>query len=266
MNSGLVATDADFGFAFGNLFNMNNNLTTERAIRNVFMTSSYITIGDKEKPLEFNKKQPQRSCFKTKQFMTNPPKQGVGGAKVPEVYLDRTHNWVDKGSNFTDKIWYKDLQKEKKKGFLTGDFKRRDEFSLNFTTEQYRERLKDEARYQKLGKYKELRSLMEGELATGQAVAEQKPAKLLFDLVYDSDDPQQQERVKHTKSDTKNPTRLSYNRNYGPSKTSSNDIGYGIHEAHHGKPEFARIPLVKSTFYRPSTIPITNCIYTQRPN
>lgn len=248
---------------------MNNNMTTERAIRDVFSTSSYITMGEKEKPLEFGKKHPLRSCYAEKQFMTNPPKQGVAGAKVPEVYLDRKHKWVEDGAVFNDKIWYKDLQKDKKKGFLTGDFKRRDEFSLNFTTEQYRERLKNEYRHQnsQVNKYKELRELMEGELNSTMEKREEKPAKLLFDLVYDGDEayPTAVKNSMISGRDTKNPTQLSWGRKYGAQKTSSNDIGYGIHEAHHGKPEYARIPLVKSTFYRPSTIPITNCIYTQRP-
>ena len=33
-----------------------------------------------------------------------------------------------------------------------------------------------------------------------------------------------------------------------------------------GKPEFARIPIIQSTFYRPCAIPITNTLYTQRPS
>jgi len=256
---------------------MNNNMTTERAVRDVFSTTSYITIGEKEKPLDYGYKAPKRSCYNSKQFMTNPPKMGTGGAKVPEVYLERTHKWVQDGVNYVDKIWYKDHQKEKKKGFLTGDFKRRDEFSLNYTTEQYRERLQNEYRHQSstTAKYKELREMMESELVkpetapagTGLAAVKSLKQPLLFDLVYDGNDayPTAVKNSMISGRDTKNPTQLSWGRNYGSLKPSSCDVGYGIHEAHHGKPEFARIPLVKSTFYRPSTIPITNTLYTQRP-
>jgi len=241
---------------------MNNNMTSERAIRDVFSTTSYVTIGEKEKPLDYGHKAPLRSCYASKQFMTNPPKQGAGGAKVPEVYLERTHKWVGEGVNYTDKIWYKDLQKEKKKGFLSGDFKRRDEFSLNFTTEQYRERLKNEYSHQhsSTAKYKELREMLEDEVApkpdTAPASTSKKP--LLFDLVYDGNDayPTAVKNSMISGRDTKNPTQLSWGRHYGQLKTSSNDIGYGINDALHGKPQFARIPLVKTTFYRPSTIPI----------
>ena len=38
-----------------------------------------------------------------------------------------------------------ETQKEKKKGFLSGDFKRKDEFSMTFRMEQYREQLKQES-------------------------------------------------------------------------------------------------------------------------
>eukprot|EP00218_Dolichomastix_sp_CCMP3274_P010461 CAMPEP_0170143574 /NCGR_PEP_ID=MMETSP0033_2-20121228/11727_1 /TAXON_ID=195969 /ORGANISM="Dolichomastix tenuilepis, Strain CCMP3274" /LENGTH=245 /DNA_ID=CAMNT_0010380031 /DNA_START=44 /DNA_END=781 /DNA_ORIENTATION=+ len=244
-------------------------MTSERAIRDVFSTTSYVTIGEKEKPLDYGKKEGLRSCYTSKQFMTNPPKQGNLGAKVPEVYLEREHKWVMSNVQYTDKIWYKDLQKEKKKGFLSGDFKRRDEYSLNFTTEQYRERLKNEYHHQSstTAKYKELREFLEDEVKpeTAPAGATKKP--LLFDLVYDGNEanPTAVKNSMISGRDTKNPTQLSWNRSYGQLKPSSQDVGYGIHSAHHGKPQFARIPLVKSTFYRPSSIPIINTLYTQRP-
>lgn len=45
------------------------------------------------------------------------------------------------GDKFTDRIRYKELQPEKKKGFLTSDFSKRDEFSNTVRTLQYRELL-----------------------------------------------------------------------------------------------------------------------------
>ena len=45
------------------------------------------------------------------------------------------------GDKFTDRIRYKELQTEKKKGFLTSDFSKRDEFSNTVRTLQYRELL-----------------------------------------------------------------------------------------------------------------------------
>jgi len=254
---------------------MNNNMTTERALLDVFAPASYITIGEKEKPLSYPYKAPVRSCYASKQFLTNPPKQGVMGAKVPEVYLDNTHKWVSEGVPYVDKLMYKDTQKEKKKGFLTGGFKRRDEFSLNFTTEQYRERLTQEGKHtanSTAAAFKEMQAAMEAELAaSGSGASAAKSIKKkpnLYDLVYDGDEayPTAVKNSMVSGRDTKNPTQLGWERNLGQAKLSSQEYGYGIEAAEHGKPEFARIPLVKSTFYRPSTIPITNTLYTQRPS
>ena len=48
---------------------------------------------------------------------------------------------IFQGDKFTDRIRYKELQPEKKKGFLTSDFSKRDEFSNTVRTAQYRELL-----------------------------------------------------------------------------------------------------------------------------
>lgn len=44
---------------------------------------------------------------------------------------------------------YSAVQKEKKKGFMTGDFRRRDEFTNIIRTEQYREQLSMEDKHRK---------------------------------------------------------------------------------------------------------------------
>ena len=43
-----------------------------------------------------------------------------------------------KGALYRDRLKYQDTQPVKKKGFLTSDFSKRDEFSMTFRTEQYR--------------------------------------------------------------------------------------------------------------------------------
>ena len=42
------------------------------------------------------------------------------------------------GAQYRDRLKYQDTQPVKKKGFLTSDFSKRDEFSMTFRTEQYR--------------------------------------------------------------------------------------------------------------------------------
>ena len=46
------------------------------------------------------------------------------------------------GDPYVDRIRYKELQPEKKKGFYTSDFNKRDEFTNTIRTEQWREQLK----------------------------------------------------------------------------------------------------------------------------
>ena len=46
------------------------------------------------------------------------------------------------GDKYTDRWKYSESQAEKKKGFLTSDFSKRDEFSNTCRTGQYREQLK----------------------------------------------------------------------------------------------------------------------------
>lgn len=49
---------------------------------------------------------------------------------------------VFQGDKYTDRWKYSETQTEKKKGFLTSDFSKRDEFSNTIRTGQYREQLK----------------------------------------------------------------------------------------------------------------------------
>jgi hypothetical protein len=46
--------------------------------------------------------------------------------------------WVFNGCKFNDRLMYATQQSKPAKGFMTSDYHRRDEFSLDFRTEQYR--------------------------------------------------------------------------------------------------------------------------------
>ena len=58
-----------------------------------------------------------------------PPKEGLLGSKHPDVYLDKQHAWLSEGVPYVDRLKYAEVQSEKKAGFGTSDFSRRDEFS-----------------------------------------------------------------------------------------------------------------------------------------
>ena len=49
---------------------------------------------------------------------------------------------LPQGAKYIDRLKYQETQPTHKKGFLTSDFSRRDEFSMTFRTEQYRTLLK----------------------------------------------------------------------------------------------------------------------------
>mmetsp|Transcript_18215 Transcript_18215/g.21862 ORF Transcript_18215/g.21862 Transcript_18215/m.21862 type:complete len:240 (-) Transcript_18215:92-811(-) len=234
---------------------MNNNSTTERSLKDVFSTTSYITIGEKDKSLNYvtpcvhnhwylpGVKEANRSAFGGKAFSTNPVKLGT----LPEVYLEKKYNWVSDGDKFSDAIGYSKLQPEKKKGFNSGDFRRKDEFTRNIRSEQHREALKSELASTK--KDSERRAALPENADLPDIVMrtrEQKSRPHLYDLLdrNDSGFPMKCPR------DTKNPTITSNERNYGTWKTTSQLFGYGVEGQAHEKPEYARIPIVKKTFYR----------------
>lgn len=117
---------------------------------------------------------------------------------------------------------------------------------------QYREQLKQEMSHNK--KALEIRG--GANAAKGDVLAEEEePAEktFLYDLVFEKDDTFSTRQPR----DTKNPTFLSKERDFGTYKTMSQLVGYGIEETEHSKPEFARTPIVQSTFYRRTNIPLS---------
>ena len=141
---------------------------------------------------------------------------------------------------YVDKQRYAESQppENKKKGFLTSDFSRRDEFSKDFATNQYRERLKMEAKYtnKAIGSSKELKATLQAELGLDgddEQAAPASPAspggrkKLLYDLVFDNGSAPAVKHSMRAGRDTNNPTQLSWKRDFGTLRLSSQDVGYG---------------------------------------
>ncbi len=176
--------------------------------------------------------------------MTQPSKNG----KTTEVYFDKKHHWVSDGDEYVDRLKYRETQKEKRKGFLSGDFKRRDEYSMVFRTEQYREQLKGEDKLAKetLDEMEE----SDGEYE-GAATSEAPPKAYLYDLVYEKEDNNTTGASKIAR-DTKNKTHLSYERHFGSYRTTSMLTHAPPEEFN--KPTYARKPVVRDTFYRKTNI------------
>ena len=294
--------------------------TSEKALLGVFSSAGYIDVGNKvrperarasresrgnhpnaythparippltwfappsatqAKPLPYPVKHHVRSSFTGRQMITNPPKEGLLGSKHPDVYLDKQHAWLSEGVPYVDRLKYAEVQSEKKAGFGTSDFSRRDEFSMDFRTEQYREALKSENRHASEATKKAYLEMCAAMEAAGHALDadgagagakarrdDRRHRPTLFDAVFDDGDVATAvPNSMISGRPSKNPTQTSWERDYGRTKTSAMECGYGVKDAPHGKPQFARMPVLDATVYRPCAIPITasTTIFTKRP-
>ena len=180
-----------------------------------------------------------------KQIMTFPAREG----RTNDVYFEQCHHWIDDGAQYRDKLQYRHHQPEKKKGFLTGDFKRRDEFSSDFRTRQYREQLQGEAKHAR----KMVQMLNAQVKDQGEDIPQDAPKakSYLFDAVFEDYDTKSSGCSKVAR-DTCNPTLLGFNRDFGTMQTTS--------RMQHqppvvfDKPQYARKPVVRDTFYRKTNV------------
>jgi len=120
---------------------MNNGLLSERAILGVFSTPSYNTIGD-----AYGKKAYTDPRHGGKQFGMERPHTGLMGATPTNALFDREFKSLYKGDKYEDRTMYFKTQPrdQRKKGFLSSDAFKSDEFTQHFPTEQWRERIKNE--------------------------------------------------------------------------------------------------------------------------
>ncbi|KAK9824217.1 hypothetical protein WJX72_008614 [[Myrmecia] bisecta] len=236
---------------------MNNNKNDETALlagcKGVFSKTSYIGIGNKDKPEPFVHKLPERDGFKGKQMVTVTTKTG----RTPDTFFEKKHLYVSEGAPYLDRLKYQDTQKVKKKGFCTSDYSRRDEFSMTFRTEQYRQLLKQEDKFAK--RALEMLSTADKDGTTTYLTASLQPAQehqdedpvFLYDLVYEKEDNHKSGASKVSR-DTKNPTMLSHERKFGKYRTTTR-IAHTAPEEF-SKPEYARRPLIRDTFYRRTNV------------
>lgn len=203
---------------------MNNNLVTERALRDVFETTSYINVGLQDNPLEYGLKPPIRSCENGKQFGTEVLKHG----RIPSVLFQKEWPQVSDGDTFQDHSRYVDTQHERFKGFLDSDFSKRDEFSNTIRTEQYREQLKFDG------------------------------PQFLYDINRSAVTPHCMRCHKDTYFC---PHRAAYgtgnphlDKEKGGLTTASEEIGRTAKQYSYAKPPFAKKPIIKDTFYRRQNI------------
>mmetsp|Transcript_50091 Transcript_50091/g.108556 ORF Transcript_50091/g.108556 Transcript_50091/m.108556 type:complete len:247 (-) Transcript_50091:258-998(-) len=237
---------------------MNNNMTTERAHRGVFSTSSYVSIGD-----QYGKKVPRDDREKGVQFQAEFPKNGIGGARPNNALFDREHKWLFGGEKYIDRTMYIKTQPpdQRKKGFNSSDARRRDEFTLDIETQKWRERISTEMQFaEKFSKHQEATMTDEERRLAEEASRKPEPRwshgpKYLFDLGKEATGGTTPYEMKDSRD-----TWYSKHRVAAENDGALNAGGYALSSRAYGdnlknynswtKPEFARQPVIRDNFFR----------------
>merc|ERR1711966_508003 len=205
---------------------MNNGGINEVGLLGQFSKSSYCTLGD-----PYVKKGTMLSRYKKKQFQTNPAKKG----RSKDSLFGKAFPYLAEGDKYVDRTWYLKTQprENRKKGFLSSDAHRADEFSSTIRTNQYR---------WQLGR--------EQAVEIGKLHAALETPNFLYDIgkgkyVTPFDQKLSRESWYQANRDGSAP------RNMGDWTPSSYEIGNEmVQEFDLQKPTYATTPIIRSTFYR----------------
>jgi len=238
---------------------MNNGLSTERAHLGVFSTSSYISIGD-----QYGKKSQSDPRLLGKQFSHFFPTQGIAGARPNNSMFDREHKWLYGGEKYIDRTRYLQTQPpdQRKKGFGSNDAHRRDEFTLDIETEKWRERIGTEMMFaEKFAARAEAEmSQEEKDRLTALENQGKEPRwthgpKYLFDLGKEATGGTTPYEMKDARDTWYSKHRVKSIDggvpNTGGVLLSSHAVGDNlIGYSDWAKPEFARQPIIRDSFFR----------------
>jgi len=233
-------------------------LTTERAHLGVFSTSSYVSIGD-----QYMKKVAKDDRERGKQFSCEFPKEGMAGARPNNSLFEREHKWLFGGEKYIDRTTYLKSQPPdtRKKGFLSSDAKRRDEFTVDLEVQKWRERISIEMEFaERFSKFQQ-ENMTEEEKA--EAMKLSGPVedrwthgpKYLFDLGKEATGGTTPYEMKDARDTWYSKQRVQQLNDGATYKGS-----YLLSSALHGdnlkgysswtKPEFARQPIIRDNFFR----------------
>jgi len=203
------------------------------------------------------------SRYKKKQFLTNPAKKG----RSKDSLFGKAFPFLADGDKFNDKTTYLKTQprENRKKGFLSSDAFRADEFSNTCRTNQYRWALGREGAFQKMhaeaNKKKDggraqtapagaRRNVIAPAVEVGKLNPQLETPNFLYDIgkgkhVTPFDQKLSRENWYQANRDSDGP------RNLGDWTPSSYEIGNEmVQEFDLQKPTYANTPIVRSTFYR----------------
>lgn len=237
---------------------MNHNLTTERALRGIFSTSSYLTIGD-----PYVKKGTHDDREKGKQMSADFPKAGIAGARPTNSLFAREHMWLYGGEKYVDRTMYLKTQppEGRKKGFGSSDAKRRDEFSNDIELAKWRERIGTEMEFaERFAEHQE--GMLTDEDRAEMERLSQPPERRwthgpdhMFDLGKESKGGTTPYEMKDARDTWYSKQRVaketSGKQHLGGYNLSSCTVGDNLKDfSAWTKPEFARQPVIRDNFYR----------------
>jgi len=232
---------------------MNNGITTERGLLGQFTGSTYVTIGD-----PYGKKAEMLSRYKKKQFLTNPARK----AMCKDALFGKNFPWLSDGDKYVDKLQYLKTQpkENRKRGFMSSDASKTDEFVMQIRSEQWRWALGREASFRKHHEATRM-AAQTHPIACPPPLAplgERAPSfhtpVNLYDIgkgahVTPFSQKLPRENWYLANRDTAAP------RNLGDWLPSSYEIGNDmVQQTELHKPKYANTPIVQSTFYRVGSV------------
>jgi len=230
---------------------MNNNRTDERGLLGTYNTSTYIDIGD-----PYIKKRNDLPRHRNKQFLTNPGHKTNSKDCYFANGLNNAHSWVSDGDKYQVQQAYLKTQPQanRKKGFMSSDAFRTDEFTNVMRTEQHRWALGREQAFVKMHARGRPPSAIKGDvlgaLPLAQVAPEYKTPHHLYDIGkgdYITRFSQKQHRENWFESNRN----LNQPRRLGDYLPASYEIGNdAVQEANLHKPSYANKPIIQQTFYR----------------
>jgi hypothetical protein len=250
---------------------MNNGLNSERALRGVFSTTTYNTIGDM-----YGKIPQADPRYRGRQLVMERPHHGIGGATPNNALFDKEFKSLHKGDKYENRTFYSKSQPRdtRKAGFGSSDAYKSDEFTMHFPTEQWRERIHSEMQHvnrTRASLEKKAAEMSDEEKATELALLKSlqptsKPWSHGPDFLFDVGKPSLGGETAYSIYDSKDTwysksrqallsMRPDETKRLGPYRTFNQVYGQGSENVTLSKPAFARTPFIKDNFYRASGIP-----------
>jgi len=198
------------------------------------------------------------------------PKQGIAGARPNNSMFDREHKWLFNGEKYIDKTGYIQTKinpngiapENQKLGFLSKDEARRDQMSIDIETEKYRQTIRTEMAFAEKFAARAAASLTEEDKARmAELEARGKERRwthgpdFLFDLGKEATGGVTPYEMKDARETWYSKQRIKKldggQRNCGGVVLSSHAVGDNlIGYSDWSKPEFARQPIIRDSFFR----------------